>query len=262
MRRLLTLAAFLLILSIVPVCAQHGGHGGGGSHGGGTHGGFSGAHSGFGGHSAVGGHSFGSGGAAYGPHAALPSRPNGGPGFSHYGPYLGSRSGWGRRGNREGRSGGTRWNFRTRCYGCRGYRYPYYGYYDPYWDSWWWDSGSSLDGDEAQQRQMASRMNEENLQEQQALNDRDQDAYAQPMPRGAAEAREEHARNDPATILVFRDKRQREIQNYAIVGPMLWHFSGARTEKIPLATLDIPATIRANDDRGIDFRLPGTGEGQ
>ena len=59
-----------------------------------------------------------------------------------------------------------------------------------------------------------------------------------------------------------RRKQQREIQNYAIVDGMLWNFTGSRTERIPLAVLDIPATVRANDIRGVDFHLPGTGEGQ
>ncbi len=104
-------------------------------------------------------------------------------------------------------------------------------------------------------------MNEENLEEQQTLNQQDQDAYAPPAG-GMRPAREERAQADPATVLVFRNGQQREIQNYAIIDGMLWNFTGSRTERIPLAVLDIPATVRANDDRGVDFHLPGTGEGQ
>ena len=33
------------------------------------------------------------------------------------------------------------------------------------------------------------------------------------------------------------------------------------TQRISLADLDIPATTKANDDRGVDFRVPG-GAGQ
>jgi hypothetical protein len=54
------------------------------------------------------------------------------------------------------------------------------------------------------------------------------------------------------TVLVFRDHHSEEIQNFAIVGETLWVFS-----KIPIAALDVPATTKANDSRGIDFRLPG-----
>ena len=31
---------------------------------------------------------------------------------------------------------------------------------------------------------------------------------------------------------------------------------------IPLSDLDIPATTRINDERGVDFRVPGANEGQ
>ena len=59
------------------------------------------------------------------------------------------------------------------------------------------------------------------------------------------------------TELVFRDKHVEEVQNYAIVGQTLWILSGQRARKIPLDQLDIPATKKANDDRGVDFQLPG-----
>ena len=59
------------------------------------------------------------------------------------------------------------------------------------------------------------------------------------------------------TVLVFRDHHSEEIQNYAIVGETLWVFTEQRARKIPIAALDVPATTKANDSRGIDFRLPG-----
>jgi hypothetical protein len=58
------------------------------------------------------------------------------------------------------------------------------------------------------------------------------------------------------TQLVFRDKRTQAVQNYAIVGQTFWVFSERRARKIPLADLDIPATKKANDDRGVEFHLP------
>ena len=104
-------------------------------------------------------------------------------------------------------------------------------------------------------------MNAENLDEQQSLREQDQDAYARPMRRPQARS-DERAEADPPTVLVFRDQHQREIHNYAIVGQMLWSFGPQRTEKIPLATLDIPATEKANDERGVEFRVPRVSEGQ
>jgi hypothetical protein len=58
------------------------------------------------------------------------------------------------------------------------------------------------------------------------------------------------------TVLLFRDHRVEQIQNYAIVSNTLWVFTQQRARKIPIAELDIPATTKANADRGIDFHLP------
>jgi hypothetical protein len=58
-------------------------------------------------------------------------------------------------------------------------------------------------------------------------------------------------------VLVFRDRHSEEILNYAIKGERLWVFTEQRARKIPIAELDVPATTKANTERGIDFRLPG-----
>lgn len=58
------------------------------------------------------------------------------------------------------------------------------------------------------------------------------------------------------TILVFRDKHTQEVQNYAVVGGTLWIFSEQRASKLPLSWLDIEATTKANDERGVDFQVP------
>lgn len=57
------------------------------------------------------------------------------------------------------------------------------------------------------------------------------------------------------TILVFRDGHQQEIENYAIAGAKLIVL-GERPQKIQLSDLDIDATTKLNDDRGVDFKLP------
>ena len=64
------------------------------------------------------------------------------------------------------------------------------------------------------------------------------------------------------TILVFRDRREEVTSAYAIVGDALYAqtdywATGAWTKKIALADLDLPATIEANQQRGVAFRLPG-----
>jgi hypothetical protein len=259
MRRLVTIAAFLLGLSLVPVyvCAQHGGGGHGGGFGGGGHAGFSGGgHSGFSGHSSF-SSSAGFGASRFGSssgsrYASGGSRyPSGAHSYGYYGNHYGY---YGNRGPYYGYGYG-RWPYFYSAYG-----YPYYGY-DPWWDAWWWDNGpTSYDQDSMNQRQLAAEMNQQNLQEQDWLrqqnqNDQDQDAYARPS-RQAQPAAEAQPQNDPATVLVFRDQQQREIHNYAIADGILYNFTASRTEKIPLAVIDIPATVKANDDRGVEFHLP------
>jgi hypothetical protein len=59
----------------------------------------------------------------------------------------------------------------------------------------------------------------------------------------------------PKTVLIYRDGHQGEVQNYAIVGDHLIDFGETR-RRIALASLDLPATVKANDERGVDFTLP------
>ena len=66
----------------------------------------------------------------------------------------------------------------------------------------------------------------------------------------------EPAADQPQTLLVFKDGRQLEVQNYAIVGDTLVDLTEGHRRKVPLTDLDVEATSKQNDDRGIDFRLP------
>jgi hypothetical protein len=159
-------------------------------------------------------------------------------------------------GDRRFRSG-----FRNNCFGrgCRGRAFPWWnaGAFDPYW---WWDSGSSYDEDREREIGLANEMNAQSLEEQRMREQGDQDIYSRSA--SASPRQEERAEAVPATMLVFRDQHKREVQNYAIVGQTLWNFAPQHTEKIPLSDLDLPATAKANDQRGVDFRVPGTQEGQ
>jgi hypothetical protein len=60
----------------------------------------------------------------------------------------------------------------------------------------------------------------------------------------------------PATVLVFRDGHQVEVHNYAIVGKTLWALSERRSEKYPLADLDLDKTAKENEKRGVEFTAP------
>ena len=47
-----------------------------------------------------------------------------------------------------------------------------------------------------------------------------------------------------------------EVQNYAVIGDQLYDLTPGHRRKIALAELDVIATAKQNDDRGIDFELP------
>lgn len=60
----------------------------------------------------------------------------------------------------------------------------------------------------------------------------------------------------PATILVFLDGRRKDVKNYAIVAEFFYDLSDRLPRKILLADLNLDATIAANEERGVEFRLP------
>jgi hypothetical protein len=59
----------------------------------------------------------------------------------------------------------------------------------------------------------------------------------------------------PATVFVFKDGHQLETKNYAIMGETLFDFSGNSLKKIKLEEIDSAATLKANDDRGVQVKL-------
>ncbi|HYU48068.1 MAG TPA: hypothetical protein VEK84_18040 [Terriglobales bacterium] len=229
MRRLLTIAAFVVFVALVSASAQRGGmRSSGGGRG-----------------VAVGqpsgGHAFGGMRAGLGAHSSF------------------SRGGFGRDG-----FGRVRIRIRTRpfhhCFGCfSSLASPWWGWGHPFG---WWDSSSSYDYDQerAQQTVLANQMNALSIQEQNLREREDwvrereqQDSYARrPQAR-----EEEHAAPSPATVLIFRDQHQQEIRNYAIADGTLWVLSDhVVAKKVPLAELDLAATTKANDERGVEFQVP------
>jgi hypothetical protein len=74
-------------------------------------------------------------------------------------------------------------------------------------------------------------------------------------PPATAAATIPDAKPGVPTTLVFRDGHKQEVTNYAIMGQTLYVFD-SKTKKIALADLDVPATIKANDDEGVEFQVP------
>ncbi|HEY1678247.1 MAG TPA: hypothetical protein VGG04_11100 [Candidatus Sulfotelmatobacter sp.] len=252
MRRLMYISAFALFLAL-PLWAQRGGHAGSGGHS-------------FGGHSA----GFASRGFSGG-HMGSGHFSTGRSGFRNSGAFNRFR---GPVANNRFRNNFRRRGFSGNCFGFRcatGFVNPWWGY-DPWLWSDWTDMDSSFDADYYNDLAQANQMDQQSLSQQNLEQDRmfreeqqdgDQDSYAprqSPHHQGAGE--NQGSPLMPATLLVFRDEHQQEVQNYAIVGQTLWSFAPGRTQKIPLSSLDLPATEKANDDRGVTFRVPAGSEAQ
>ena len=261
MRRLASIATFALVLT-VPVWAQRSGHaGGGGMRGGGFVARSGGGHTG-------GGRSFGS---------MHSGGMRSGPGFSGGLRHFPNHSSW--HGSAPNHLSHVHHfhhhGFHNNCFGfaCQNWAwgFPWWGWgwswYSPLWSSWD-DQDRRFDEDYYRQYEMANQMDQQSLAEQrmrrQEEEDEGRDAYAPRSSerRSAPETASQTPDPVASTILVFRDQHRQEVQNYAIVGQTVCAFSAGRTQKIPLANLDIPATEKANDDRGVTFRVPGTNEGQ
>ncbi len=248
MRRLSFIAASFLFLA-VPLWAQHGG-----------------GHASFGGHSSGGGHGFG-GSRMSSPHASggtASARGFSSRSFSANRGFSSNRGAFARNRFRGPRF--RTFGFRNNCFGfaCRNVGFPGWGLgYDPWlWNDW--NSDSSFDADYENNLAQANDMNEQNLEEQRMFRqeeaDGDRDIYSRNSRRSSAIVSSAQQKPGdpvlPPTVLVFRDQHRLEIQNYAIVGQTLWNFSSGRTQKVPLANLDLVATEKANDDRGVTFRVP------
>jgi hypothetical protein len=238
MRRGLSIATFSLILLTMPAWAQHRSGGGGGHSGGGGGAHFT-SHGGSIGHSS-GGHSSGPVRSGNMGHVAG--------GFSR-GPGVHVRT-------------GDRFHHHRHFFGGAGYPYyPYASYYpygySMYNDPFFYDSGNedqdAYASDQGPPRYEAPSSEDSGLRgDVQALSGKIDRLQSN------VEARD-HAKADPgpATALVFRDQHVEEVRNYAIAGGTLWVLNDHQTgKKIPLAQLDLAATAKMNDDRGVDFQVP------
>ncbi len=54
-------------------------------------------------------------------------------------------------------------------------------------------------------------------------------------------------------VLIYRDGHQADVENYAVLGQTLWVFGNRATRRVPLADIDLDATRKANEQRGVDF---------
>jgi len=70
-------------------------------------------------------------------------------------------------------------------------------------------------------------------------------------------------RDLPPAVLVFRDGHKDEVSEYTIMSGTIYSkadywTTGSWTRKIQIADLDIPATLKLNQERGLKFVLPAS----
>jgi hypothetical protein len=65
----------------------------------------------------------------------------------------------------------------------------------------------------------------------------------------------------PPAVLVFRDGHKEQVRKYMVMGTTIYTnsdywTSGSWTRKIQIAELDVPATLKLNQEQGAKFSLP------
>jgi hypothetical protein len=123
-----------------------------------------------------------------------------------------------------------------------GYSMPYaYPYYVPYYP----DEEQNYDSQDARGYDDRAVLDDDYRAEMNTSRE-------QPQPQPSAQP----VTAQPSTVLVFKDGHEQEIENYAIVGGVLYDLSDGRTKKVQLAELDLQATVKQNDARGVEFEVP------
>ena len=198
-------------------------------------------------------------------------------GSSHFGPRFGGgfsprfHGGFGPRfGFRGGFPGGFHSHFRSSFafYGAFGYPYSFYaGYGYPWYGAYAYPvytypvysysepqySSPRSDSDLDYSYQQKRNMEELDRLEGRLRRLEDQRASAS-TPRPPQY--QSQANPTSPVVLIFRDKHSQEAENYAIVGQTIWLFNEQRATKIPLSEIDIAATEKANEERGVEFQVP------
>ena len=69
------------------------------------------------------------------------------------------------------------------------------------------------------------------------------------------------AKQIPPAVLIYRDGHSEEVSSYSIIGRLMYtksdyYSSGSWTRTIQLADLDLLATLKQNQQRGVKFDLP------
>jgi hypothetical protein len=83
-----------------------------------------------------------------------------------------------------------------------------------------------------------------------------------PPPRAVYQpTASEPAPDQPKVTVLFKDGRApQQVQNYAITQKTLYVLDGERRHEIPLDQIDLPRTVTANREAGVDFEVPAAAD--
>lgn len=72
--------------------------------------------------------------------------------------------------------------------------------------------------------------------------------YAAPAPQV-----QEQAPAEPPITVVLKNGRKFQAQNYAVMGQTFWDFSSQPAHRIPMAAINVPASVTASSANGAEF---------
>ena len=158
--------------------------------------------------------------------------------------------------------GGFHHGMHERPFGARRHHHHFSGFYSPFYGSYYvpyaYPSYLSNDdeyADDASAYESRGDYGPRGDDDRQTLNE-DYRADLNSPREQQPQASPEPVAEQPSTLLIFKDGHQLEIANYAIVGATLYDLTDGRSKKVQLADLDLPATVKKNDERGVAFQLP------
>lgn len=165
---------------------------------------------------------------------------------------------------RRGRFSEQRRGFHRRGFGRSAAYRSYAGYYSPAsnWYGgplWDWENSSYDSRDSEYQRYISQTSAEINRLADEVQRLQEEREYVQPAPPPAPAAQPTTpaaVQQDLPVVVVFLDKHIREVKNYVVANEMLVVLDGTRRTKFPLADIDLAATMKLNDERGVSFDVP------
>ena len=138
------------------------------------------------------------------------------------------------------------------------YYYPFLGYSDSSYDAYPpYDTAQDPNVQSAettanmlgqQIQDLSAQIDQLRMDQQAARNQQGPSSTEMPAP-----AQEEPVPQGPPIKLILRNGQQIQVQDYAVVDGTFWDFTSQSTRKIPISSIDVPASQKATEDGGAEF---------